>query len=114
MGHMVGLNHPFIYDLTEDFTDTVMGYYAYSLNYSQFDRDTFLRGVNDELLSFAQQTLSTVQSTVFNSGEILRAREKMAQSAEMYQAMHYSGACPDSFAYAGATYSAHQPAGSVS
>jgi len=113
MGHMVGLNHPFIYDLTEDFTDTVMGYYAYSLNYSQFDRDTFLRGVNDELLSFAQQTLSTVQNTVFNSGEILRAEQNIAQADKMYQAMNYSGAVPYSFAAAEAAYSAQQPAGSV-
>ena len=113
MGHMVGLNHPFIYDQTEDFTDTVMGYYAYSLNYSQFDRDTFLRGVNDELLSFAQQTLSTVQNTVFNSGEILRAEQNIAQADKMYQAMNYSGAVPYSFAAAEAAYSAQQPAGSV-
>ena len=113
MGHMMGLNHPFIYDQTEDFTDTVMGYYAYSLNYSQFDRDTFLRGVNDELLSFAQQTLSTVQNTVFNSGEILRAEQNIAQADKMYQAMNYSGAVPYSFAAAEAAYSAQQPAGSV-
>ncbi len=113
LGHMMGLNHPFIYDQTEDFTDTVMGYYAYSLNYSQFDRDTLLRGVNDELLSFAQQTLSTVQNTVFNSGEILRAEQNIAQADKMYQAMNYSGAVPYSFAAAEAAYSAQQLAGSV-
>src|SRR5881296_928783 len=113
MGHMMGLNHPFIYDQTEDFTDTVMGYYAYSLNYSQFDGDTLLRGVNDELLSFAQQTLSTIQNTVFNSGEILLAEQNIAQAAKMYQAMDYSGAVPYSFAAAEAAYSAQQPAGSV-
>src|SRR5260370_16772757 len=70
LGHMMGLNHPFIYDLTEDFTNTVMGYYAYSLNFSQFDRDSVLRGVNDELLSFAIHALSTTPHTLFNSGYI--------------------------------------------
>jgi len=113
LGHMMGLNHPFIYDQTEDFTDTVMGYYAYSLNYSQFDRDTLLRGVNDELLSFAQQTLSTIQNTIFNSGEILLAEQNIAQADKLYQAMNYSGAVPYSFAAAEAAYSAQQLAGSV-
>jgi len=113
LGHMMGLNHPFIYDQTEDFTNTVMGYYAYSLNYSQFDRDTLLRGVNDELLSFAQQTLSTVQNTIFNSGEILLAEQNIAQADKMYQDMNYSGAVPYSFAAAEAAYSAQQLAGSV-
>src|SRR5205807_4494842 len=70
LGHMIGLNHPFIFDLTEDFTNTVMGYYAYGLNFSQFDRDSILRGVNDELLSFAIQSLSSTQNTLLNSGDI--------------------------------------------
>src|SRR5437667_10867968 len=70
LGHMMGLNHPFIYDLTEDFTNTVMGYYAYSLNFSQFDRDSILRGANDELLSFDIQSLSNTQNTLLNSGDI--------------------------------------------
>jgi hypothetical protein len=113
LGHMMGLNHPFIYDQTEDFTDTVMGYYAYSLGYSQFDKDTILRGVNDELLSFAQQTLSTVQNTIFNSGDILLAQQNIAQADRLYGAMNYSGAVPYSLAAAQAAYSAQQLTGSV-
>src|SRR5436309_13723468 len=54
LGHMMGLNHPFIYDQTEDFTNSVMAYYPYSNMYSQFDKDTVLRGINDELLIVAQ------------------------------------------------------------
>ncbi len=92
LGHMVGLNHPFIYDQTEDFTDTVMGYYSYSSTYSQFDKDTILRGVNDELLIFAQQTLASTSSTLFNSGSISQAEQNMAQANQLYNSMDYAGA----------------------
>jgi hypothetical protein len=108
LGHMLGLNHPFIYDPTEDFTDTVMGYYAYSLNYSQFDRDTILRGVNDELLSFAQETLSTIQNTLFNAGDISTANQNIAQADRLYNTMNYSSAVPYSVAAAQAAYAAQQ------
>ena len=100
LGHMMGLNHPFIYDLTEDFTNTVMGYYAYSLNYSQFDRDSILRGVNDELLSFAIQSLSSTQNTLFNSGDISMASQNIAQAENLYNTMDYAGAVQYSLAAA--------------
>jgi hypothetical protein len=112
LGHMMGLEHPFIYDQTEDFTDSVMGYYAYSLNYSQFDRDTILRGINDELLSYAQETLSTVQSSIFNSGEVLLANQDIADANRLYDAMNYSGAVPYSLAAAQAAFSAQGLGGS--
>src|SRR5437879_11263094 len=83
LGHMMGLNHPFIYDMTEDFTNTVMGYYAYSLNFSQFDRDSILRGENDELLSFSIQSLSSTQNTLFNYGELSIASQNIAQVDNM-------------------------------
>src|SRR5438132_14291128 len=89
LGHMMGLNHPFIYDLTEDFTDTVMGYYAYSLNFSQFDRDSILRGVNDELLSFAIPSLSTTQNTLLNSGDISMANQNIAQAETLHNTVDY-------------------------
>jgi hypothetical protein len=108
LGHMLGLNHPFIYDLTEDFTDSVMGYYAYSLNFSQFDRDTILRGVNDELLSFAQGTLSSIQNTLFNAGDISLADQNIARADVLYNTMNYSAAIPYSIAAAQAAYAAQQ------
>ncbi len=113
LGHAMGLNHPFIYDLTEDFTDTVMGYYAYSLNYSQFDRDSILRGVNDELLSFAIQALSTTQSTIFNSGDISTANQNIAQAESLYNTMDYAGAVQYSLAAAEAANAAQQLANSA-
>jgi hypothetical protein len=100
LGHMMGLNHPFIYDLTEDFTNTVMGYYAYSLNFSQFDRDSILRGVNDELLSFALQALSTTQNTLFNSAYIFTASQNIVQAENLYNSMDYAGAVRYSLAAA--------------
>jgi hypothetical protein len=100
LGHMMGLNHPFIYDLTEDFTNTVMGYYAYSLDFSQFDRDSILRGVNDELLSFALQALSTTPNTLFNSGYISTANQNIVQAENLYNTMDYAGAVQYSLAAA--------------
>ncbi len=113
LGHMMGLNHPFIYDLTEDFTNTVMGYYAYSLNYSQFDRDSILRGVNDELLSFALQALSTTQNTLFNSGDISMANQNIAQAENLYNTMDYAGAVQYSLAAAEDASAAQQLANSA-
>src|SRR3989440_2747263 len=113
LGHMMGLNHPFIYDLTEDFTNTVMGYYAYSLNYSQFDRDSILRGVNDELLSFALQALSTTQNTILNSGDISMANQNIAQAENLYNTMDYAGAVHYSLAAAEDASAAQQLANSA-
>ena len=113
LGHMMGLNHPFIYDLTEDFTNTVMGYYAYSLNYSQFDRDSILRGVNDELLSFALQALSSTQNTLFNAGDISMANQNIAQAENLYNTMEYAGAVQYSLAAAEDASAAQQLANSA-
>jgi len=113
LGHMMGLNHPFIYDLTEDFTDTVMGYYAYSLNFSQFDRDSILRGVNDELLSFAIQSLSNTQNTLLNSGDISMANQNIAQAENLYNTMDYAGAVQYSLAAAEDASAAQQLANSA-
>src|SRR5438309_9156097 len=113
LGHMMGLNHPFIYDLTEDFTNTVMGYYAYSLNFSQFDRDTILRGVNDELLSFALQALSATQNTLFNAGDISMSNQNIAQAENLYNTMDYAGAVQYSLAAAEDANAAQQLADSA-
>ena len=113
LGHMIGLNHPFIYDLTEDFTNTVMGYYAYGLNFSQFDRDSILRGVNDELLSFAIQSLSSTQNTLLNSGDISMANQNIAQAENLYNTMDYAGAVQYSLAAAEDASAAQQPANSA-
>ena len=108
LGHMMGLNHPFIYDTTEDFTDTVMGYYAYSLSFSQFDRDTILRGVNDELLSYALETLAATPNDLVDLGKISQASQDIAQATRLYDMMNYSGAVPYSLAAAEEASSAQQ------
>jgi hypothetical protein len=100
LGHMMGLNHPFIYDLTEDFTNSVMGYYPDASNYSQFDKDTVLRGINDELLIVAQNALANTGNSLFNSGTIATARQEIALANQHYSTMDYAGAVQHSLAAA--------------
>ncbi len=103
LGHMMGLNHPFqagLPDPTQDFTNTVMGYYPYSDSYSAFDKDTILRGVNDELLIIANVTLAGTASSLFNTGTIARARSEMRLAENSYQTMDYAVAVPHSYAAA--------------
>jgi len=100
LGHMIGLNHPFIYDQTEDFTNSVMAYYPYSNTYSQFDKDTVLRGINDELLIVAQDALANTGNSLVNSGAIAVARQEMALADQHYSTMDYAGAVQHSLAAA--------------
>ena len=100
LGHMMGLNHPFIYDQTEDFTNSVMAYYPYATSYSQFDRDTVLRGVNDELLIIAQAALAATGNSLVNAGNIASAQQEMALAEQHYSTMDYAGAVPHSLAAA--------------
>jgi hypothetical protein len=100
LGHMMGLNHPFLYDQTEDFTNSVMAYYPYSTTYSQFDKDTVLRGINDELLIVAQDALVATGSSLINSGTIASARREMALANQHYSIMDYAGAIQYSLAAA--------------
>jgi hypothetical protein len=93
---MMGLNHPFIYDSTEDFTDTVMAYYSASTQYSQFDHDTILRGINDALLGFAQSELSATSANLFNAGQIANANSAISRANQKYDKMDYKGAVQDS------------------
>ncbi len=91
-GHELGLVHPFMYDADEDFVNSVMAYYPSANTYSQFDRDLELRGINDELLIFAQVTLAGTSSTLFNAGSISAARAAMVIAEQKYNAMDYVGA----------------------
>src|SRR3989441_417715 len=100
LGHMVGLNHPFIYDQTQDFTNSVMAYYPYSNTYSQFDKDTVLRGINDELLIVAQDALAATGNSLVNSGTIAAARQQMTLADQHYSTMDYAGAVQYSLAAA--------------
>jgi hypothetical protein len=100
LGHMMGLNHPFIYDQTEDFTNSVMAYYPDSNTYSQFDKDTVLRGINDELLIIAQDALSATGNSLINAGSIAAARQEMSLANQHYSTMDYAGAVQYSLAAA--------------
>jgi len=100
LGHIMGLNHPFLYDQTEDFTNSVMAYYPYSNTYSQFDKDTVLRGINDELLIVAQDALAATGNSLINSGTIAAARQQMTLADQHYSTMDYAGAVQYSLAAA--------------
>lgn len=100
LGHMMGLNHPFLYDQTEDFINSVMAYYPYSNTYSQFDKDTVLRGINDELLIVAQDALAATGNSLINSGTIAAARQQMTLADQHYSTMDYAGAVQYSLAAA--------------
>jgi hypothetical protein len=91
-GHEQGLAHPFQYDITDGFVNSVMAYYPDSFSYSQFDRDMVLRGINDELLIYAQVTLAGTTYTLFNAGSISAARQAMTTADQKYSSMDYSGA----------------------
>jgi hypothetical protein len=112
LGHEMGLAHPFSYDFTEDFVDSVMGYYANSVTYSQFDRDMVLRGVNDELLLFAQVTLANTTATLFNGGHIGAARQAISNANQKYSTMDYAGAVSYSLSAALDALQAHLSAAS--
>jgi hypothetical protein len=108
LGHMIGLNHPFIYDQTEDFTNTAMAYYPYSNTYSQFDKDTVLRGINDELLIVAQDALAATGNSLINSRTIATANQEMALANQHYSTMDYAGAVQHSLAAALSALQAEQ------
>ena len=100
LGHMMGLNHPFLYDQTEDFTNSIMGYYPYVNTYSQFDKDTVLRGINDELLIVAQDALAAAGNNPITGGTVESARREMALADQHYSTMDYAGAVQYSLAAA--------------
>jgi hypothetical protein len=51
-----------------------------------------LRGINDELLIYAQVTLAGTTYTLFNAGSISAARQAMTTADQKYSSMDYSGA----------------------
>jgi hypothetical protein len=97
VGHMLGLNHPFIYDPTEDFVNSVMAYYPYDTGFSQFDIDALQRGFADQLIIYASSTLSQTASVLVNLGNINSARNHLKAAEEKYVAMDYSGSIQSAY-----------------
>ena len=90
VGHMLGLNHPFIYDETENYVDSVMAYYPYTYNFSQFDKDVLLRSLSDKFIMEAK-TLAYGKTGLFNV-------EKLLSDAEaFYDKMLYKEALEKSY-----------------
>ena len=92
VGHMVGLNHPFIYDQTEDFVSSVMAYYPYENQFSKFDIDALQRGFADQLIIYASSTLSETASVLVNYMNINSAGNYLQDAENKYSQMNYSDA----------------------
>jgi len=91
VGHMLGLNHPFIYDPTEDFVSSVMAYYPYDSRFSQFDIDALQRGLADQLIIYTSSTLSETASVLVNYMGMNSARNYLRAAEDRYSQMDYSG-----------------------
>jgi len=85
VGHMLGLNHPFIYDETENYVDSVMAYYPYTYNFSQFDKDVLLRSLSDKFIMEAKTLISG------KTGRI-NAEKLLADAEAFYDKMLYKEA----------------------
>jgi len=97
VGHMLGLNHPFIYDPTEDFVSSVMAYYPYDSQFSQFDIDALQRGLADQLIIYATSTLSETASVLVNYPRIVSARDYLQAAEKRYLQMDYSSAISSAY-----------------
>ena len=89
VGHMLGLNHPFLYDQVEDFTDSVMAYYPSRYRFSQFDIDTLLRAFTDKFLIYAESMAANSGMNPLTSGIIGEVYEKVREAERHYNDMNY-------------------------
>ncbi len=97
VGHMIGLNHPFIYDETEDFVASVMAYYPYENQFSQFDIDVIQRGLADQLMIYTSSTLSETPSVIVNFVGINSANNHLKNAEDKYSKMDYQGSINDAY-----------------
>jgi len=97
VGHMLGLNHPFIYDPTEDFVSSVMAYYPYDSEFSQFDIDALQRGLADQMIIYASSTLSETASVLVNYLGMNSARNYLRTAEARYSQMEYAGSISSAF-----------------
>jgi len=94
VGHMLGLMHPFhtSYDPTENFVSSVMAYYPYEDEFSQFDKDALMRGYAD---LFIRDTIALLKSTNFvfvNAADINAANSRLGDAEKSYSEMDYADA----------------------
>lgn len=82
VGHMLGLNHPFIYDETENYVESVMAYYPYTYEFSQFDKDVLLRSLSDKFIMEAKTLISG------KTGKV-KAEAFLADAEKFYDKMLY-------------------------
>ncbi|MEM3608243.1 MAG: hypothetical protein QW238_05195, partial [Candidatus Bathyarchaeia archaeon] len=89
VGHMLGLNHPFLYDQVEGFTDSVMAYYPDRYRFSRFDVDALLRALTDKFLMYAESMVANSGLNPLTSGIIGDVNEKLREAEGHYNKMNY-------------------------
>jgi hypothetical protein len=94
VGHMLGLTHPFRIDPTQDFVASVMAYYPYEYGYSQFEKDSLLRGYTDSQLMAAKADLREVGPNLLNQELLLSIQRKLEVVERHYSEMSYAEALP--------------------
>ncbi len=92
VGHMLGLNHPFIYDPVEDFIASVMAYYPNVYRFSKFDIDTLLRAFTDNFLSYAESTTAKAKPNPLTSRIVSSVEDKIHEAESFYGDMDYLNA----------------------
>ncbi|MEM2122706.1 MAG: hypothetical protein QXE79_03625 [Candidatus Bathyarchaeia archaeon] len=89
VGHMLGLNHPFLYDQVEDFTDSVMAYYPDRYHFSQFEVDALLRAFADKLLIYVESLIANYRLNPLATRIVGDAEEKIREAERFYNDMNY-------------------------
>jgi hypothetical protein len=98
-GHALGLAHPFWWDWDEDFVASVMAYYPYEYQFSQFDKDTIQRGYADYYLIRAESMMNSAtelkESKTMNSTLLSLCNDasgNLTSALSYYSMMDYTNA----------------------
>lgn len=98
-GHMLGLMHPFQFGQIGDFVDSPMGYFTYSYNFSQFDKDSLRRAHADGILLESSVNLAKANELAIGNVampwsliKLSEARNLIGHAEQEYQKMNYADA----------------------
>lgn len=92
-GHIIGLNHPFLYDPTEGYVASVMAYYPYVYEFNQFDQDTILRSLTDKVIMETKSRVAEESaSNPFLGLTYVEVSRLLDQADSLYEEMEYEEA----------------------
>lgn len=92
VGHMLGLNHPFLYDPINDFTDSVLAYYPGTYQFSQFEKDTLLRSLTDKFLIDVKLKVQSARFNILTRQIAVKVDNHLRESEKYYEEMDYFSA----------------------